>query len=117
MLNASRAADNSDAKLCSRMTHHHIPCSHLQSFCASGEISGLVTLVTLTRALHEPMMYEETRWNDNDREKQNKSEETCPSATLSTTNPTWTDPGVNPGLCSERPATSPTEQWHGLFVP
>jgi hypothetical protein len=23
---------------------------------------------------------------------------TCPSATLSTTNPTWTDPGLNPGL-------------------
>jgi hypothetical protein len=23
---------------------------------------------------------------------------TCPSATLSTTNPTWTDPGSNPGL-------------------
>jgi hypothetical protein len=28
--------------------------------------------------------------------------ETCPSATLSTTNPTWTDPG----LCSERPTTN-----------
>jgi len=28
---------------------------------------------------------------------------TCPSATLSTTNPTWTDPGTNPGLCGERP--------------
>jgi hypothetical protein len=24
--------------------------------------------------------------------------ETCPSATLSTTYPTWTDPGSNPGL-------------------
>jgi hypothetical protein len=23
---------------------------------------------------------------------------TCPSATLSTTNPTWTEPGSNPGL-------------------
>jgi hypothetical protein len=28
-----------------------------------------------------------------------------PSATLSTTNPTWTDPGSNPGLRGERPAT------------
>jgi hypothetical protein len=28
------------------------------------------------------------------------------SATLSTTNPTWTDPGSNPGLCGERPATN-----------
>jgi hypothetical protein len=30
--------------------------------------------------------------------------ETCPSVTLSTTNPTWTDPGSNPGLRGERPA-------------
>jgi hypothetical protein len=28
----------------------------------------------------------------------------CPSATLSTTNPTWADPGSNPSLRSERPA-------------
>jgi hypothetical protein len=39
-------------------------------------------------------------------EKPNKSEETCPSATLPTTNPTWTDPGVNPGLRGERQATN-----------
>jgi hypothetical protein len=31
---------------------------------------------------------------------------TCPSATLSTTNPTWTDPGSNPGLCGGRPAAN-----------
>jgi hypothetical protein len=31
---------------------------------------------------------------------------TCPSATLSTTNPTWSDPGSNPGLRGERPATN-----------
>jgi hypothetical protein len=30
----------------------------------------------------------------------------CPSATLSTTNPTWIDLGANPGLCGERPATN-----------
>jgi hypothetical protein len=30
---------------------------------------------------------------------------TCPNATLSTTNPTWNDPGSNPGLRGERPAT------------
>jgi hypothetical protein len=28
---------------------------------------------------------------------------TCPSVTLSTTNPTWIDPGANPGLYGERP--------------
>jgi hypothetical protein len=31
---------------------------------------------------------------------------TCPSATLSTTNPTRTDPVSNPGLGGERPATN-----------
>jgi hypothetical protein len=31
---------------------------------------------------------------------------TCPSATLSTTTSTWLDPGSNPGLCGERPATN-----------
>ena len=31
---------------------------------------------------------------------------TCPSATLSTTNPTWTDPGSKPGLRIEKPATN-----------
>jgi hypothetical protein len=30
----------------------------------------------------------------------------CPSASLSTTNPTWTDPGSNPGLRGERPASN-----------
>jgi len=32
--------------------------------------------------------------------------ENLPSATLSTTNPTWIDPGANPGLRGERPATN-----------
>jgi hypothetical protein len=31
---------------------------------------------------------------------------TCPSATSSTINPTWTDPDANPGLRSARPATN-----------
>jgi hypothetical protein len=31
---------------------------------------------------------------------------TCPSNILSTTNPTWTDPGSIPGLRGERPATN-----------
>jgi hypothetical protein len=31
---------------------------------------------------------------------------TCPSTTLSTTNPTWTDPGSNPGLRGESPVTN-----------
>jgi hypothetical protein len=35
-----------------------------------------------------------------------RGEKTCTSATLSTTNPTWTDPGSNPGLRGEMPATN-----------
>jgi hypothetical protein len=55
----------------------------------------------------------EHRWNEIDRGKPKYSGEnrstrgkTCPSATLSTTNPTWTDPGSSPGLRGERPATN-----------
>jgi hypothetical protein len=34
------------------------------------------------------------------------SEKTCPDATLSTTNPTWPDPGLNPGRRGGKPATN-----------
>jgi hypothetical protein len=40
---------------------------------------------------------------------------TCPSATLSTTNPTWTDPGPNPRLRGDRPASNRLSHgtaWH-----
>jgi hypothetical protein len=37
---------------------------------------------------------------------------TCPSDTLSTTNPTWIDPGANPGLRGERPAINDLS--HGM---
>jgi hypothetical protein len=40
---------------------------------------------------------------------------TCPSATLSTTNPTWTDPGSNPGLRGESSATNRLS--HGTAIP
>jgi hypothetical protein len=40
------------------------------------------------------------------RENQNIRRKTRPIATLSTTNPTWTDPGSNQGLRDERPATN-----------
>jgi hypothetical protein len=38
-------------------------------------------------------------------ENLNTRRRACPSATLSTTNPLWTDPGSGPGLRGERPAT------------
>jgi hypothetical protein len=48
----------------------------------------------------------EHQWNEIDRRKPTARRKTCSSATLSTTNPTWTDPGSNPILRSERPATN-----------
>jgi hypothetical protein len=54
------------------------------------------------------MIYEygALRWNDIDGVNQRTWRETCPSATISTTNSTSTDPNVKPGLRGERPATS-----------
>jgi hypothetical protein len=39
-------------------------------------------------------------------EKRGTRLEACPSATLSTTNPTWTEPGSNPGLRRGRSAAN-----------
>jgi hypothetical protein len=47
-----------------------------------------------------------SRWNENWQEKPKYSDKTCPSATLSTTNPTWTDLGSNPGRRSGKPAAN-----------
>jgi hypothetical protein len=56
------------------------------------------------------MIYEcgEPRWNDDTDvgKPKNSEEKTYPAATLSTTNPTWTDRGADPGLCGGRPATN-----------
>jgi hypothetical protein len=45
-------------------------------------------------------------WNEDWQGKPKYSEKTCPSATLSTTNPTWTDPGLNPGRRGGKPVTN-----------
>jgi hypothetical protein len=44
--------------------------------------------------------------NENWQGKPKYSEKTCLSATLSTTNPTWPDPGLNLGLRGGKPATN-----------
>jgi hypothetical protein len=44
-------------------------------------------------------------WNENWQGKPKYSAKTCPSATLSTTNPTRLDPGLNPGRRGGKPAT------------
>jgi hypothetical protein len=48
-------------------------------------------------------------------EKRSTRRKTCPSATLSTTNPTWTDPESNPGFRGERLATNRLR--HGTAMP
>jgi hypothetical protein len=46
-------------------------------------------------------------WLNEDWQGKSKySEKTHPSATLSTTNPTWPDPGLNPGRRGGKPATN-----------
>jgi hypothetical protein len=62
-----------------------------------------------------PRWYEfgERRWNDMLSEETRRTRrKTCPSATLSTTNPTWIDQGANPGLRCQRPATNDLS--HGM---
>jgi hypothetical protein len=46
------------------------------------------------------------RWNANWQGKPKYSKKTCLSATLSTKNPTWPDPGSNPGRRCRKPATN-----------
>jgi hypothetical protein len=48
----------------------------------------------------------EQRWNDTDRGSRRIRRETCPSATSSITNPTWTVLGANTGHLVEKPATN-----------
>jgi hypothetical protein len=45
-------------------------------------------------------------WNGDWQGKPKYSEKTCPSAIVSTTNPTWPDPGANSGRCGGKPATN-----------
>jgi hypothetical protein len=45
-------------------------------------------------------------WNEDWQGKPKYSEKTCPSATLSTTDPTWPDPGSNQGRRGKKPATN-----------
>jgi hypothetical protein len=55
---------------------------------------------------HDIWVNMEQRWNDTDERKPKDSEKSCLSATLSTTNPIWTDLSMKPGLRGEKPATN-----------
>jgi hypothetical protein len=58
-------------------------------------------------------------WNEDWKRKPKYSEKTCPSANLSTTNPTWPDPGANPGRRGGKPATNrlSVTAVYGFFFP
>jgi hypothetical protein len=60
--------------------------------------------------------YGESRWSNIDRRNQRTWRKTCPSATLSTTKPTWIDSGANLGLHSERPVINRPSHGMALFV-
>jgi hypothetical protein len=49
-------------------------------------------------------------------ENQSTRGKSCPSATLCTTNPTWTDPGLNPGLRGDRSATNRLSHGTAYYV-
>jgi hypothetical protein len=75
-----------------------------------GKTESLGTATT-TGLLYQPQMIGdadcgETDGNEDWQGKPKYSEKTCPSATLSTTNPTWLDPGLNPGRRGGKPATN-----------
>jgi hypothetical protein len=55
-------------------------------------------------------------WNEDWQGKRKYSEKTCPSATLSTTNPTWPDPGSNPSHRGGKPATNRLSYGAALFT-
>jgi hypothetical protein len=62
-----------------------------------------------------------SRWNENWQGKQKYSEKTCPSATMSTINPTWPNLGSNPGRRCGKPATNRLSYgaayfWLSLFL-
>jgi hypothetical protein len=59
----------------------------------------------------------EHQWNEIDRGKPTTRRKTCPSAILSTTNPTWIDAGSNPGVRSGRPATNRLSHGTALCMP
>jgi hypothetical protein len=56
-------------------------------------------------------------WNEDWQGKPKYSEKTCPSATLSTTNPTWPDPGSNPGRLGGKPATNRLSYVAAIHIP
>jgi hypothetical protein len=55
-------------------------------------------------------------WNEDWQGKPKYSEKTCPSAILSTTNPTWPDPCANTGRRGGKPATNRLSYGAALYI-
>jgi hypothetical protein len=73
----------------------------------SGGWSPLGTSATEWPIIPAPGDYDDGEFGGMKIGKGNQStEETCPSAILSTTNPTWPDMGANPGRSGGKPATN-----------
>jgi hypothetical protein len=68
-------------------------------------LSPLGTAVT-SGLLYKPQMIDEGDCGAVGGVKIGRGNRICPSATLSTTNPTWPDPGSNPGHRGGKPATN-----------
>jgi hypothetical protein len=65
-------------------------------------LAPLGTSATERPIVPAPGDYDDEDWQG----KPKYSAKTCPSATLSTTNPTRPDPGLNPGRRDGKPATN-----------
>jgi hypothetical protein len=57
------------------------------------------------------------RWNEDWQGKPKYSEKTCPSATLSTTNPTWSNPGRRCGEPATNRLSTGATSWAGCKAP
>jgi hypothetical protein len=102
----------SPSRLRKSLAHLH-PCL---CSCQRGETvselqlpAGLLFIPQLIYESGEPWL------NDIDGGNWRTLRKTCPRATLSTTNLTWTDPGANTCLCGERLVTNHIS--HGMAYP
>jgi hypothetical protein len=59
-------------------------------------------MIRMSSFFYQFLQLMEHQWNEIDREKPTNRRKTCPSATLSTTNLTWTWPGTEPGASAMR---------------
>jgi len=84
------------------------PLRYFKVFMSMGwdyvsELRSPTGLLFILQVIHE---HGKPWQNDNGGRNRRTRRKTCPSATLSTINPTWTDTGANTGLRDEMPVTN-----------